>query len=99
MPLGTKVGLGPGNVVLDADPALPARGTAPNFRPMSVVAKRLDGSRCHLVTKVSLGPGHVVFDGDSAPPKGAHIPNFRPTHTQFSSHVYSGQTVVHLSYC
>ena len=24
-------------------------GTAPNFWPMSVVAKRLDGSRCHLV--------------------------------------------------
>ena len=24
-------------------------GTAPNFRPMFVVAKRLDGSRCHLV--------------------------------------------------
>ena len=51
MPLGTKVGLGPGNLVLDADPALPARGTAPNFRPMSVVAKRLDGSKCHLVRR------------------------------------------------
>jgi len=24
---------------------------APNFRPMSVVAKRLDGSRCHLVRR------------------------------------------------
>jgi len=23
----------------------------PNFRPMSVVAKRLDGSRCHLVRR------------------------------------------------
>jgi len=30
-------------------PSAPQRGTAPNFRPMSVVAKRLDGSRCHLV--------------------------------------------------
>ena len=30
----------------------PQRGTAlPNFRPMSVVAKRLDGSRCHLVRR------------------------------------------------
>ena len=27
----------------------PQRGTAPNFLPMSVVAKRMDGSRCHLV--------------------------------------------------
>jgi len=26
----------------------PQRGTAPNFRPMSVEAKRLDGLRCHL---------------------------------------------------
>jgi len=27
----------------------PQRGTAPNFRPISVVAKWLGGSRCHLV--------------------------------------------------
>jgi len=32
--------LGPGHIVLDGDPApLPKRGTAPNFRPMSVVTK------------------------------------------------------------
>jgi len=34
-----QVGLGPGHMVLDGDPALPKRGTARNFRPMSVVAK------------------------------------------------------------
>ena len=40
MPLGTKVGLGPGRVVLHEDPAPPPkRGTAPNFQPMSIVAK------------------------------------------------------------
>jgi len=27
----------------------PQRGTAPNFRPVAVAAKWLDGSRCHLV--------------------------------------------------
>ena len=44
MRLGIEVGLGPGHIVLDGDPALPAqRGTAPNFRLMSVVAERLDG--------------------------------------------------------
>jgi len=45
MPLGImEVGLGPGHIVLDGDPAPPKRGTAhANFRPMSVVAKRLDG--------------------------------------------------------
>ena len=31
MPLGTKVGLGPGHTVLDGDPASPIRGTAPQF--------------------------------------------------------------------
>jgi len=42
MKLGTKVGLGPGHIVLDGDPAPPPKGgTAPNFRLMSVVAKRL----------------------------------------------------------
>ena len=48
MPLGIEVGLGPGDIVLDVDPVPPKRGTAPNFRPMSIVPKRLDGSRCHL---------------------------------------------------
>ena len=43
MPLGTKVGLSPGHIVLDGDPAPPARKGAqpPNFRSMSIVAKRL----------------------------------------------------------
>jgi len=40
MPLSTEVGLGPGHIVLDGDPAAPQkRGTAPSFRPMSIVAK------------------------------------------------------------
>jgi len=43
-------GIGPSHIVLDGDPVPPPqRGTAPNFRPISVVVKRLDGSRCHLV--------------------------------------------------
>jgi len=41
--LGTEVGRGAGHIVLDGDPApLRKSGTAPNFWPMSVVAKRLD---------------------------------------------------------
>ena len=39
MPLGMKVGVGPGDIVIDADPAPPKRGTAPHFRPTSIVAK------------------------------------------------------------
>jgi len=52
MPLATKVGLSPGDSVLDGDPApCPQRGWSPllNFQPISIVAKRLDASRCHLV--------------------------------------------------
>jgi len=52
MPLiGMEVGLDPSDIVLDGDLApLPKEGTEPpNFRPMSIVTKRLHGARCHLV--------------------------------------------------
>jgi len=50
---------------------------------MSIVAKRLDGLRSHLVwtMEVGLGSGDVVLVGDPAPPK-------RGTAPQFSAHVY-----------
>jgi len=54
MPVGTEVGLSPGDFVFHGDPAPPPRkkGTAPrNLWPMSIVAKQLDGSRCHLVRR------------------------------------------------
>jgi len=43
IPLGTQVGLGPDDTVLDRDPALPPKRftVPPNFRPMSIVAKWL----------------------------------------------------------
>ena len=36
-----------------SEPSSPPKkgGTAPNFRPMYAVAKRLDGLRCHLVRR------------------------------------------------
>jgi len=53
MPLGMEIGLGPGDFVLHGDPypLSPQRGWSllPNFRPISIVAKRLDASRCYLV--------------------------------------------------
>ena len=43
MPLGTEIGLGPGDIVLVGDLA-PLKGAQPrSFRPMSIVGKRLDG--------------------------------------------------------
>jgi len=47
MSLGMALGLGPGDVVLDGDPVAPSPkgggADPPNFRPMSIVTKRLDG--------------------------------------------------------
>jgi len=57
---------------------LPKRGTAaPSFRPMSIVAKRLDGLGCQpLGTEVGLGQGHNMLDWDPAvSPKGAQQPS------------------------
>jgi len=89
MKLGTQVGLSPGNIVLDGDPAPPPpkEGAAPNFRPMYVVAKWLDGSRCHLAGReVGLSPSHIVLDEDPAP-----LPQ-REQSPQFSAHVYCGHS-------
>ena len=51
MKLGVQIGLGPGHIVLDGDPApSPSpKGAQPQFSAISVAAKWLHGSRCHLV--------------------------------------------------
>ena len=50
MPLRMEVGLPPDDIVLDGDPAPPNKGhSTPTFWRMSILAKWLDGSRCHLV--------------------------------------------------
>ena len=53
MPLGMDVGLSPGDFVLGEDPVpYPKKGgRPPNFQPMFIVAKRLNGSRCHLARR------------------------------------------------
>ena len=95
MPLGTVAGLGPGDIVLDGDPAPllpPRRGTAlPNFRPMSIASKGL--IKMPVGTEVDLALGHIVLDGDAAPlQKGEQQP-------PILAHVYYGKTVDDLSYC
>jgi len=65
IPLCTEVGLTPGDIVLDGDPAPPKKwGIAPNIWPMSIVAKRLGGLRCQLVV--------------ASPKKGDTVPIFGP---------------------
>ena len=57
----------------------PQRGTAPHFRPMSIVAKKAGWIKMPLGREIDCGPGDIVLDGDPAPP-------------QFSAHVCYGQT-------
>ena len=68
-------------------PPSPKRGETPNFRPISIVSKRLDGSRWHLALRwASIQAKHCARWGPSCPsPKSGHIP-------QFSAHFYCGQT-------
>jgi len=51
MKLGVEIGLGPGHIVLDGDPAPLQKGHTTNVRSMSAGAKWLDGLRCHLVRR------------------------------------------------
>ena len=80
--LGMEVGLSPGDFVLDGDLVpFPKRGRSPlpNFRPISIVAKRLDGSRWHLAWRWALLQAIVCLMGPSSPPqKKGQIPNFGP---------------------
>ena len=78
MPLGTEVGLRPGDSVTWGPSSPPNRGTAapPTFRPI-YCGQTADGSiKIPLGTKVGLDPCHIMLDGHPAP-KG-HAPNFRP---------------------
>ena len=86
---GTELGLSPGDFVLDGDPAPhPKRGQSllPNFRPMSIVAKRLDRQ---YGTWHGGGPWswpRCARWGTSSPPQK------RGRAPQFSAHFYYGQT-------
>jgi len=69
MPLGTEVGLGPGNFVLDGDPASPPqrRGRAPSPILAHVYCGPTAGwIKMALGMEVGIGPGHIVLDGDPA---------------------------------
>jgi len=88
MAVGMEVDGGPGHIVLDGDPALlPKRVTAPNFRPIFIVAKRLDASRYHLVHGGRPQPRRLcVRSGPSHPQNKGHT-HPTPTSTQFVAHV------------
>jgi len=80
MPLGMEVGLSPCDCVRWGPSPLPQKersGAQPNFWSTSIVAKRLHGSRCHLVQNGGRPQltQHCVRCGPSYPQKKrAHPP-------------------------
>ena len=86
------VGLSTGDLVLDrylAGPSLPKKGAKPpNFRPMFIVAKGLDGSRWHLAWRwANCSRPHCARWRSSSPSQRGQI---EPP--QFLAHFYCGQT-------
>ena len=86
MKLGVQVGHGPGQIVLDGDPAPPPqKGQSPQFSAHICCGQMAGWIKMALGMEAGLGPGHIVLDGDPAPlpQKGAESagdprPNLRP---------------------
>ena len=80
MKLGTQVGLGPGRMVLDGDPAPLHKGAQPPLFSAHICCGQIAASiKMSLGTELGLGPGDFVLDGDPGPPPQKGAPNFRPT--------------------
>jgi len=82
MQLGTKVGVGLRDIVLDGDPAIPPlKGHSPQFLAIVRCGQTAGWSKVPLGVEVGLVPGDFVFDGDPATLRknGTHTPsNFWP---------------------
>jgi len=67
MPLGTEVGLGQGNFVLDGEleTQLPPtkRGTVPQFSSHAYCGQTVGWIKMPLGTEIGLGLGDIVLDG------------------------------------
>ena len=78
MTLGMEVGLCPGHIVLDRNPAPPIWGTSPIFGLCLLWSDGWDGSKCYLIvdTDVSFNPSDTVLDGTQLPTeRGTSAPN------------------------
>jgi len=92
MKLYTEVGLSPGDIVLDGDPApLPKRSTAQSSA--HVLCGQMAGwMKMPLGTEVGLGSGNSVRWGPSSPQR-TKAPNFWPMSiVALAAHVCCGQT-------
>jgi len=82
MKLGMQVGLGPGHIVLDRDPALPPpKGhSLPQFSAHICCHQMVRWIKVPFGREVGLSPSNIVLDGDPAlpPPYGHRPPIFGP---------------------
>jgi len=78
MSLGMEVDFGPCHIMLDGDPAPLKRGSAATFRRMFIVAKRLDGLRCHLIRRYGSVQATLCYMGIQLLPIMDRAPSFRP---------------------
>jgi len=79
MKLGVQVGLSPGHMVLDGDPALPKGAQPPQFSAHVRCGQTAGWIKMPLGIEVGLCPGDFVLDMDPAPPpqkKGSQPPQF-----------------------
>jgi len=97
MPLGLELGLGPGHIVLDGEPAPPPKKghSSPHFLAPVYCGQTAGRIKVPLGTEVDLCPGHIVLGQDPASPmeRGTGAPS------HFLADVCWGKTVVHLSNC
>jgi len=87
MPLGTEVGLGPSDFVLDRDIASPLtkKGTGPPILGHVCCGQMAAWIKMPLGMEIGLRPNDFVLVGDPPPlPQKAGAP-------KFSAHVYCGQ--------
>jgi len=68
MKLGLQVGLVPGHIVLDGDPAPSPKGHSPRFSAHICCGQMAVWIKMPLGMEVGLGPGDIVLDGIAAPP-------------------------------
>jgi len=89
MALGMEVGLSPGHIGLDGDPAPPPlKGHSLQFSAHVLCGQSAGWTiKMPLGIEVGLGPGDFVLARDAASPQKRVQPP-----TQFSAHVYCGQT-------
>ena len=86
MPLGTEVGLGLRDIMLDGNPASSSlKGHSPQFLAHVYCGQTAGRMKTPLGTELDLGPGHIVLDG---------VPALRERGTAalplFSAHAYCG---------